>query len=89
MNHVVLFELDQNRKRLEFYQGQKARIEAERAAAPATKTKGSKGASAAASVDKWIEIYHERVKKLERQVMKLGLKTQLAPAGKAPAQARA
>ena len=29
------------------------------------------------AINKWIEIYSERVGKLERQVSKLGLKTQL------------
>jgi DNA topoisomerase VI subunit B len=72
MSHTVMFDLEHNRKRLSYYSQQKE------------KSMGDKKKSAA--LDKWIEIYAERVQKLERQVTKLGLKTQLAKAPAAHAQ---
>lgn len=62
MNQTIVFDLDHNRKRLEYYEAQKA-----------LKGRGPQ----AKTFDKWIAIYSERVTKLERQVSRLGLKTQL------------
>jgi hypothetical protein len=53
MSHSVMYELDHNKKRLEYYLQLKA-----------------KNQSALTSVDKWIDIYSERVKKLEKQAVK-------------------
>ena len=64
MSHPVMIDLEHNRKRLSYYTQLK-----EKHIADKKKT---------ATFDKWIEIYAERVQKLERQVTKLGLKTQLA-----------
>lgn len=74
MNHAVLFELDRYKKRLSYYQSLKT--EAEARAAEATPSKKS-AKPVASPVDKWIEIYAERVKKLEKQVGKLGLRVEL------------
>jgi hypothetical protein len=69
MSHTLMYELDHNKKRLEYYMQMKA-----------------KNAGALNSADKWIDIYSERVKKLEKQAVKAGIKvdatvpnTQTAP----------
>jgi hypothetical protein len=56
MSHPVLFELERNKKRLDYYLGLKSQIAPSRKKLP---------------VDKWIEIYAERVKKLERQAARV------------------
>ncbi len=66
MSHTVMIDLELNRKRLSYYTQLKEKHVADK--------------KKAATFDKWIEIYAERVQKLERQVTKLGLKTQLAKA---------
>jgi hypothetical protein len=67
MSHPVLFDLEHNRKRLEYYTLLKART------------------PKAPALGKWIEIYAERVRLLERQVNKLGLRTELPKASAARA----
>ncbi len=56
---TTLHDLEQAKRRLDFYTAQKAR-------APKNK-----------ALDKWLEIYGERVQKLTRQASRLGLRTQL------------
>lgn len=75
MSHV-LFDLEHNRSRLEYFSQLRAKtLAAYEAAGSRAKTTPH---------DKWLEIYSERVAKLERQATKLGLRTQL----KAPAAER-
>lgn len=66
MNHVLLFDLDQNRRRLEYYLHLKSTFPA-KSSQPKTPKE--------TAIDKWIEIYSDRVRKLERQATKLGLNT--------------
>lgn len=66
----TLFDLEHNRTRLEYYEGQRA------SALAALQASGSRAKTT--PHDKWVEIYSERVAKLERQLTKLGMKTQLA-----------
>ena len=78
MSHIH-FDLEHNRERLGYFEGLRnsalAKLQAAGSRAKTTR------------YDTWVEIYTERVSKLERQVTKLGLKTQL---NKAPsAQQRA
>jgi hypothetical protein len=69
MNQVsVLHDLEHNRRRLDYYAQMKDRL----AAAPS-----GKAPKPPKALDKWIEIYEERVQKLERQASRLGLKTQI------------
>jgi hypothetical protein len=67
MNKTILFELEHNKKKLEYYVALKARSGTERSKI----------------LNKWIEIYSERVQKLDRQASRAGLKTQLKAADKA------
>jgi hypothetical protein len=69
MSKTILFDLDHNKKKLEYYQALKARS----------------GSEKSKILNKWIEIYSERVQKLDRQASRLGLKTQLKAAEKAAA----
>lgn len=85
MNPVVLSDLDHNRKRLDYYQ----QLKIQYLAAPSVLV-GKKASSAPNPIDKWIEIYSERVRKLERQMTKLGLRTEIeATPRKASAKKRA
>ena len=68
MNHVH-FDLEHNRERLGYFEGLRNNTLAKLQAA------GSRAKTT--QYDKWVEIYAERVSKLERQLTKLGLKTQL------------
>ena len=82
MNHIILFDLEKNRKRLDYYSQLKGEIAAKPATpAPASikvrKPSSISKAPQLSAIDKWIEIYSDRVKKLERQATKLGLKNQL------------
>jgi hypothetical protein len=63
----VLFELEHARTRLEYYDRLRA------AALAALQASGSRAKTT--PHDKWVEIYSERVAKLDRQATKLGLKT--------------
>lgn len=65
------FELDQSRKRLDYYTQLMTRTQANKKS----------------SVQKWIEIYSERIEKLEKQILKA--QKQAAAAAEAEAQARA
>ncbi|MGE0616399.1 MAG: hypothetical protein AB7P04_12235 [Bacteriovoracia bacterium] len=67
MSHSVIFELEHNRQRLNYYQQQKTKPQA-----------------SSKALDKWIDIYSERVKKLERQATKLKLELPIASAGRSP-----
>ncbi len=73
--HPFVQELEHNQKRLAHYQSLKDRFlqEAEQAA----KTSRAKTPSAPKALEKWVELYAERVKKLERQVQKHGLRVEL------------
>jgi hypothetical protein len=71
MSKAILFDLDLNKKKLEYYQALKAKS----------------GSEKSKILNKWIEIYSERVQKLERQVSRLGLRTQLKASEKAAATA--
>lgn len=65
----VLVDLDHNRQRLAYFEGLRtSRLAALQASGSRART---------TQYDKWVEIYEERVAKLERQASKLGLKTQL------------
>ena len=66
---AVLFDLEHNRNRLNYFNQQREQ------ALAALQASGSRAKTTA--YDKWVEIYSERVAKLERQVTRLGLKTQL------------
>jgi len=61
MSRAILFDLEHNKSKLDYYQSLKARS----------------GSEKSKILNKWIEIYSERVQKLERQVTRLGLRTQL------------
>jgi hypothetical protein len=61
MSKTILFDLELNKKKLEYYQSLKSKA----------------GTEKSKIINKWIEIYSERVAKLERQVSRLGLRTQL------------
>ena len=61
MNNVLLTDLEHSRKRLAYYSG----------------LKDKKGFEKSKAISKWIVIYSERIQRLEKQVTKLGLKTQL------------
>ena len=73
---AILFDLDHNRNKLEYFTEQRNQ------ALAALQAAGSRAKTT--PYDKWIEIYSERVGKLERQVSRLGLKTQI---GKTPVMA--
>lgn len=57
MEKSLLLGIEQNRKRLEYY----------------FQLKEKAGSKAPSSLDKWIEIYSERMRKLENQVQELDL----------------
>lgn len=57
MSTQILFELGHNRRRLSYY----------------SDLKSKKSGSKLKSLDTWIEIYSDRVKKLERKASRLGL----------------
>jgi hypothetical protein len=73
----VLFELEHARTRLEYYDRLRA------TALAVLHTSGSRAKTT--PHDKWVEIYSERVAKLDRQATKLGMKTQLGKPGAATA----
>ncbi len=76
MSQAVLFDLEHHRKRLDYYLQLKAQVDHQLALNTAPVEAAKKKAAPAmgpTSVDKWIEIYAERVKKLENQVVRLGL----------------
>ena len=90
MNATVLSDLDHHRKRLEYYLQLKAQQEATllRASPPTSARKVRKPLKSAKekvssipiepqldSLDKWIEIYSQRVRKLETQAVRMGLLT--------------
>ena len=60
MTSTLIFDLEHNRKRLDYYTQMKEKL-------------GPKSNA----TSKWIEIYSSRVQKLERQVQRLGLRTQI------------
>lgn len=62
MEKSVLFDLEQNRKRLNYF----------------FQLKEKAGSQKHTTVDKWIEIYSERMRTLEHQAQQLGLKTDLS-----------
>jgi hypothetical protein len=65
MSQVILSELEHNKRRLDYYTQLKSKTVTSKKIGP---------------LDKWIEIYSERVHKLERQVQKMqrmGLRVQL------------
>lgn len=68
MNSVMI-DLDHNHKRLDYYSQLRT------AALAQLQASGSRAKTTA--YDKWVEIYSERVAKLDRQAAKLGMKTQL------------
>ena len=68
----VLFDLEHNRTRLEYYN------QLRNNALAVLQASGSRAKTTV--YDKWVEIYSERVTKLERQASKLGLKLQLKTA---------
>lgn len=61
MINSLVFDLEHNRKRLQYYSQLKQKSVSKKAGA----------------IDKWVAIYEERVQKLERKANKLGLKFQL------------
>ena len=83
MSSTILLELEQNRARLAFYYRQKDALETQKAAQPAPPAgKSTSGRKAAAppqpaAIDKWIEIYRERVRKLENKAIRTGLVTKV------------
>lgn len=82
MSNAVVSELEHARERLSFYQGQQDRL---LASAPSSK----KAPKLPVSLTKWIEIYSERVRKLERQVSRLGLRTEIAAKASSTSKKRA
>ena len=81
MNENLIFDLDHNKERLEYYVKLKSQYALKSDASDKQLT------ARAGAVDKWIEIYAERIQKLEVQLSKLGLKTQLATERRATAEA--
>lgn len=67
------FELDQSKQRLDYYTRMMARTQANKKS----------------SVQKWIEIYSERIQKLERQIAKAERLAAAAAAAEAEAKAHA
>ena len=61
MSQSVLLDLEHNKKRLEYYQQLKAKDDTE------------KTGSYESVLNKWIEIYDDRIRKLEKQAVKTGL----------------
>ncbi len=73
MSTTLVLDLEHNRKRLHYY----------------SQLKEQKAASKkAGALDKWIEIYEERVQKLERKATKLGLKFVLPAANSSASASR-
>lgn len=70
------FDLDHQRSRLSFYEAQKEKQIA-------------KGVKKTPILDKWIELYAERVQKLERKVSRVGLKTAILTDAAASTKKRA
>lgn len=60
MEKTVLFGLEQNRKRLQYY----------------SQIKEKSGLETSSTVNKWIEIYSERMTQFEEQAQRLGLKVE-------------
>lgn len=70
-NHPsILADLDFNKKRLAYFESQMDRYLAQASEA-------KKSSKAPETITQWVEIYSERVRKLERQVQKQGLRTEL------------
>ena len=61
MSQSVLLDLEHNKKRLEYYQQLKAKDDSE------------KTGSYESVLNKWIEIYDDRIRKLEKQAVKTGM----------------
>jgi len=81
MNENILQELKHYRERLNYYQRM--------ALANATDKKPLKKGMAPDPVEKWVEIYSVRVKKLERRVSQLGLTLERRKASASTASASA
>ena len=72
-NTTIIFDIDHSRRRLTYY----------------TELKARSGFEKSKAITKWIDIYAERVQKLERQASRIGLKTQLKMSDKPSAAATA
>lgn len=59
MSHVIIHELDHQKKRLEYYQQIRDRLD--------------KAGSPTKTIDKWIDIYSRRIQELELKATDLGL----------------
>lgn len=81
-SQAILADLEFNRKRLAYFESQVAKYLAQ----PPV---GRKQPKAPDSVTQWVEIYSERVRKLERKIQRQGLRTELKPATAAKRSARA
>ena len=81
MPHPVVHELVHNQKRLAHYQALRERALQE--AELAKPTRSTKAPAAPKALEKWVELYAERVKKLERQAQKQGLRVELGAHGSA------
>lgn len=86
MKQMIISDLEHNKRRLQYYLALRTKQEQARAAQPKS-GRSAKQSGKETALDKWVEIYSERVKKLERQVQRLGLKTQLRGAAD-PASAK-
>jgi hypothetical protein len=69
MAHILLFDLDQNRKHLEYYNNLRS------TSGVIFSTLNPKTPKETA-LDKWITIYENRVQSIEKEVTKLGLRTE-------------
>ncbi|OFZ82182.1 MAG: hypothetical protein A2583_07695 [Bdellovibrionales bacterium RIFOXYD1_FULL_53_11] len=69
MDQTMNLDLHHNKSRLAYYQQRKTELDASNASKRSTRN------SARGMVEKWIEIYVERVRKLENQIARAGLKT--------------
>lgn len=67
----ISIQLENDRQRLAYYQSQQERFIAQASALLAAKKGPRKLPTAPASITNWIEIYSERVQKLERQIARL------------------
>lgn len=67
MKHHLIFQLEENKRHLEYYQTLKNQSES---GLGQITPKNS-------SIQKWIEIYTDRVLALESEVQKLGLRTEI------------
>lgn len=76
MNQALIVELEHSKQRLAYYTQLKSRLEYSTPGltlCSQIKAQSKKVSEQMPAVDKWIEIYSDRVKKIEKQAAKLGV----------------